>query len=108
MRLLIAAAASVAWQIAGAAAQDLPGNPLAGLDLARAICADCHDVGQEWDELAAFYGPPFLDIAALPSTTAMSLRVFLRTPHENMPNLILSNQERDDVIAYILSLKPEE
>jgi hypothetical protein len=23
------------------------GNPLAGLDLARAICADCHDVGQD-------------------------------------------------------------
>jgi hypothetical protein len=31
--------------------------------------------------------------------------VFLRSPHRNMPNLILSEAESDDVIAYILSLK---
>jgi hypothetical protein len=29
----------------------------------------------------------------------------LRTSHAAMPNLILSASERDDVIAYILSLK---
>lgn len=92
-------------RVAGAGAQHLPGDPAAGLGYARAICADCHDVEREWDDLAAFYGPPFVDIAAMPSTTELSLRVFLRTPHENMPNLILSDHDRDDVIAYILSLK---
>jgi mono/diheme cytochrome c family protein len=107
MRLLIAASAAVAVQAAGAAAQQLPGDPAAGLDYARAICAGCHDVEREWDELAAFYGPPFVDIAAMPSTTEMSLKVFLRTPHENMPNLILSDEDRDNVVSYILSLKPE-
>jgi mono/diheme cytochrome c family protein len=105
MRLLIAASSALGVH-AAAAAQDLPGDPAAGLAYARAICADCHAVEREWDEMAAFYGPPFLDIAALPSTTRMSLQVFLRTPHENMPNLILDRGERDDVIAYILSLKP--
>ena len=106
MRLLITALAAIALPGA-AAAQDLQGDPAAGLAYARAICADCHDVEREWDDLAAFYGPPFVDIAAMPSTTEMSLRVFLRSPHENMPNLILSEQDRDDVISYILSLKSE-
>jgi mono/diheme cytochrome c family protein len=107
MRLFAAALAGMAMQAGMSAAQELPGDPAAGLEYARAICADCHDVEREWDDLAAFYGPAFVDIAAMPSTTVMSLRVFLRTPHENMPNLILSEQDRDNVISYILSLKPE-
>lgn len=106
MRLVIAAATALA-QAVGAAAQQSPGDPVAGLDYARAICADCHDVERDWDERAAFYGPPFVDIAALPSTTEMSLKVFLRTPHENMPDLILSDGDRDNVISYILSLRQE-
>ena len=107
MRARIAVLAAIGLQANAAAAQALPGDPAAGMEYARAVCADCHDVEREWDELAAFYGPPFVDIAAMPSTTEMSLKVFLRTPHENMPNLILTDQERDDVVAYILSLKPE-
>ena len=105
MRLSIIALAALAAQIGAAAAQDLPGDPAAGLKYARAICADCHDVEREYDEMAAFYGPAFVELAALPTTTEMSLKVFLRTPHENMPNLILSDRERDNVISYILSLK---
>ena len=105
MRLLVAGLAAIGWAAAGAGAQELPGDPVAGLEYARAVCADCHDVERDWDDLAAFYGPPFVDIAAQSSTTGTSLQVFLQTPHVNMPNLILSEKERDDVIAYILSLK---
>ena len=101
MRLLMAAMVAASAQ--GVAAQDLPGDPAAGLDYARAICADCHDVEREWDPLAAFYGPPFVEIAA--HMTEIGLKVFFRTPHQNMPNLILTDEERDNVIAYILSLK---
>ena len=49
--------------------------------------------------------PAFKTIAAMPSTTGRSLEVFLRTSHPPMPNLVLSASERDDVIAYILSLR---
>lgn len=90
-------------------ATDLPpGDPIAGRTLARAICAGCHDVEREWTERAAFYGPAFADIAVMPGLTAMRLRVYLRTPHVEMPDLILTEQEVDDVISYILGLKPRE
>jgi hypothetical protein len=44
-------------------------------------------------------------IAKTPGMTGMALSVWLTTPHRNMPHLILSAQERDDVIAYITSLR---
>jgi hypothetical protein len=37
--------------------------------------------------------------------TPTALGLLLRTPHETMPNLVLSPDELVDVIAYILSLK---
>jgi len=46
------------------------------------------------------------DIANRPSTAALSLKEFLRSPHKGrMPNFLLSRADTDDVIAYILSLK---
>ena len=45
------------------------------------------------------------EVANLPSTTALSLKVFLQSSHKDMPNLILKPAEADDIIAYILSLK---
>jgi hypothetical protein len=41
----------------------------------------------------------------MPSTTALSLKVFLRSNHNGMPNLIIPDSETDDLIAYILDLK---
>jgi hypothetical protein len=36
---------------------------------------------------------------------AMALRVALQTSHTKMPNLMLKEDDRESVIAYILSLK---
>jgi hypothetical protein len=47
----------------------------------------------------------FQSIADLPSTTGLSLNVFLHSSHKKMPNLVLSHADSDNVIAYILSLK---
>ena len=49
-------------------------------------------------------GPAFRDIANTPGMTGTALRVFLRTSHPKMPNLILTPEETEDAIAYILSL----
>jgi cytochrome c len=72
------------------------GDPAAGQRLATANCAKCHDHGA---------APAFAKIAAMPSTTQRSLGVFLRTSHGAMPNHILSAADRNDLIAYILSLR---
>ena len=49
--------------------------------------------------------PSFQSIADLPSTTGISLNVFLHSNHNNMPDFIISSAESNDLIAYILSLK---
>ena len=41
----------------------------------------------------------------MPSTTELSLKVFLRSSHKSMPNFILQPEEADDIVAYILSLR---
>jgi hypothetical protein len=46
-----------------------------------------------------------VDVANMPSTTALSLKVFLRSSHNAMPNLIIPDAETDDLIAYILNLR---
>jgi len=42
------------------------------------------------------------------SMTPMALRVFLQAPHSRMPNLHLTQQEIDDLSAYIFSLGKRE
>jgi hypothetical protein len=49
--------------------------------------------------------PGFQAIATMRSTTEMSLRAFLSTPHPKMPNYIIAPNDATDVIAYILSLR---
>ncbi len=89
---------------AAATARDL-GDFGAGYDLARGVCATCHrvekgDTSEKHIDVAAFQ-----TIADSPAKTALGLRVFLKSPHRNMPDLILSETEIDSVIAYIQSLK---
>jgi len=45
-------------------------------------------------------------LAAEPSITEYSLRALLRSPHETMPQITLTPDEMDDIVGYILSLKP--
>ncbi len=99
--VLSLAAALLAWPASG---QVPTGDPQAGRELARTWCASCHAVelrpAQAGDAV-----PGFSAIAAMPSTTAMSLTAFLQTPHGRMPNFQLSRQQVDDAVAYILSLR---
>lgn len=85
--------------------QSLAGNPSSGRQMATTICATCHQVIGGKSEKTGPGPPNFADIANMPSTTALSLKVFLRSSHKEMPNLIISESDTDDVIAYILGLK---
>jgi len=83
--------------------QDLPGDPVAGEQFGREVCGTCHLVAEDAPDPGI--GPSLLEVAAHPATTEMSLRAFLVTPHPTMPNLILTPQETDDLISYLLTLK---
>ena len=84
--------------------QPLAGNPLIGRQTAKALCASCHRTDETLHDGAA---TSFVDVANMPSTTALSLKVFLRTSHKEMPNLIISDSDTDDLIAYIINLKDQ-
>jgi mono/diheme cytochrome c family protein len=95
----------VVLSMAPGLAQMTPGDPLQGHQLASELCKTCHlvDAG---DRGVFLDGSPSLqDVADAPDTTELGLRVFFQTPHGSMPDLILSDAEVDDLIAYILSLK---
>ncbi|MGX7745236.1 cytochrome c [Rhodopseudomonas parapalustris] len=84
----------------GAAPQD---GLSVGHKLAVAWCSDCHAIAA--GDARDGKGPAFARIANLPSTTALSLTVFLRSNHANMPNFIIAPGDAAEIVQYILSLK---
>jgi len=78
-------------------------EPADGRKIAQLQCASCHDIGAG-PAGGRHEGPSFADIAKMPSTTELSLKVFLRSSHRNMPNLVLSADEVDALAAWILEL----
>ncbi len=73
--------------------------------MAETWCSNCHVIGPGRSGPASDAVPTLPSVAQRTSTTALSLRVFLQTPHANMPNYQLSREQIDDVVAYILSLR---
>ena len=92
------------WPAGAATAQEI-GDAAAGRQLADAWCGSCHVAGPTAARGVSNGVPTFAGIARRKSTTAMSLRVFLQSPHARMPDLHLSRDEIADVSAYILSLR---
>jgi mono/diheme cytochrome c family protein len=93
-------------------ATPLDGNQASGRQIATKLCSSCHHVlpmlfPDRGDSRDGGDPPSFQSIANLPSTTGLSLNVFLHSNHKNMPNLILSHADSDDLIAYIVSLKQQ-
>lgn len=76
----------------------------AGHRLAGAWCKECHSIEATTAGIAKA-APDFTKIANKPSTTELSLKVFLRTSHPSMPNIIIAPSQADDLVNYILSLK---
>jgi mono/diheme cytochrome c family protein len=98
----IAAILLLAGQVAHADA----GDARSGRAFALENCRQCHDVGSGGKVSSLFTaGPAFRDVANMPTTTPLSLFVFLTTSHPTMPNLMLSRKEIDDVISYIIGLR---
>jgi mono/diheme cytochrome c family protein len=83
------------------------GVPAKGLIHARQVCAQCHAIRQGDKRSPNPLAPGFEAIANTSGVTGMSLAASLHSTHENMPNFVLSVTDRNNVIAYILSLRRE-
>jgi len=69
-------------------AQPADGDPASGRKLATTLCSSCHRILPM--TLSDRADPPsFQSIADLPSTTGISLSVFLHSNHRNMPDFIV-------------------
>jgi cytochrome c2 len=103
-RIMLALLFAISGGPSPAGAQE-PGNPDSGLGYVEKACTECHAVQKGNDFSPNPQAPSFEHIANSPGVTGISLAAILHTVHENMPNFVLSANERDNVIAYILSLK---
>ncbi len=89
--------------LAGSArAADIP----SGRTLAHKLCVNCHVVAPGEAAIQVNPGiPSFAAVAEKPGQTADKIQNFLIDPHPPMPQLQLTNIERANLAAYILSLK---
>lgn len=101
--ILLIAATPLSARLQPAFGKALPEEIAAGHQLAASWCKECHAI--EPGELSAGKGPAFARIAQQPSTTALSLNVFLRSTHANMPNFIIAPDDASEIVQYLLSLK---
>jgi mono/diheme cytochrome c family protein len=98
--------ATLASIVAAAAAEaQMGGDASKGLSHARSVCAECHAVLPSDAVSPNAEAPTFKAVANTPGMTATALTVWFRSPHPAMPNLIIDPKDKDDLIAYILSLR---
>ncbi len=82
------------------------GDAAKGHAFALKHCAGCHAVNAEEKYSPNPGARNFTSAATEPGMTGRALAVWLDTSHPTMPDFILHADDRNDVIAYILSLKP--
>jgi mono/diheme cytochrome c family protein len=101
--IIVAALAGLAGLASAAYAQSA--DPSLGRRLAETVCSECHQIDATSPNPEAKSGAPsFVAISRMPSMTELAIKVFLRSSHPTMPNLILTPDEIDSVAAYIRSL----
>lgn len=83
-----------------------PGDARAGLSFAKKNCAECHAIRQGETESPNPEAPSFDSVAKTRGMTGRALAVWLQTSHPTMPNFLISRTDRNNVISYIMSLKP--
>ncbi len=102
--LILRSAALVALLITGAHAQ---GDKTEGEKIAREWCTRCHNV--EAGGPFKLHPPSFASIAVYRSADQIHGRIMFPPFHSNMPQVgyILTPDNVDDLIAYIISLEPQ-
>jgi mono/diheme cytochrome c family protein len=103
MRSFLFVPALAVASAASAIAPEGAGNPQQGYDYAKEVCAGCHGISLEQSPLPQ--ATPFREVANRPGVTGTALKVWLETSHPTMPNIVLEEDDKLNLIAYILSLK---
>jgi mono/diheme cytochrome c family protein len=94
--------------IGGTAQAFMAGNPKAGRSLAVDHCAACHTVPDEAVEPTGEDAPGFDAIAIDDNTyTLNTMRDALESPHWPDGKVTLTSKDADNVIAFIVSLRPK-
>jgi cytochrome c len=83
------------------------GDAKRGQELSQRVCSGCHSVSPGSAATINADVPTFAAIASRPDTTAERLAGRIIVPHPPMPNVQLTVAEMRDIIAYILSLRPQ-
>jgi len=104
MRYAIAAGAATSFASLSAIAQEF-GNSKLGHEFALKHCSECHAVEPGDRSSPNPNAPEFVRVAKTSGMTGRALAVWLDTSHPTMPNFVLHKDDRDDVIAYIMTLK---
>jgi mono/diheme cytochrome c family protein len=81
------------------------GEPREGLSFSQQVCSGCHAIRGGQVRSANSPAPTFSELATAPGMTVAALTVALTTPHAGMPMFELAVDQRQNVIAYILSLR---
>lgn len=92
--------------LAASSGATLAADPASGKALGQRLCVNCHVVvpGQTPTQVTTGV-PSFREIAGKPGQTARNIQDRMLNPHPPMPEVQLTNHERADLAAYILSLK---
>ena len=81
------------------------GEPRSGLKFALVHCAECHAVKGSDAKSPNPSAPSFPSVANTRGISGRALAVWLQTSHPTMPNSVIGTEDRNDVIAYIMSLR---
>jgi len=99
-------AASVATTHAAEVASQgakLYGDVTRGREVVNRWCVSCHALGAPIDDRI----PSLLALARNMARSEGAVRAFLMHPHEPMPPLEISNQQIEDIVAYLRTVRPE-
>jgi len=101
------------WLVAetptASSAEDVkPPSAVEGHKLAEKFCKGCHLINAEGDGAAPVGPPPFPSIANKPGQTAERIKNALIQPHPPMPDMQLSSEEINNIIAYLETLRTDK
>lgn len=104
MRMLVGAVAATLSLACTVADAEEVGDARQGLAYAKTACAECHAVEAGRKLSPDLNAPSFEAVANTAGITARAIVVWLQSSHPTMPNLMINPDDRDNLVAYIMSL----